>query len=63
MSIAEVKERIAKMNLRQRREIQMYLIQLRHGTPAWKKETAKRIRAMQAGKGIPLEELQRRLKQ
>jgi len=62
MSIAEVKERIAKMNLRQRREIQLYLIELRHSTPAWKKETAKRIREMQAGKGVPLEELQRRLK-
>jgi hypothetical protein len=63
MSIAEVKERIAKMSLRQRREIQLYLIQLRHATPAWKKRTAKRIRDMQAGKGVSLEELQRRLKQ
>jgi hypothetical protein len=61
MSIAEVKERIAKMSLRQRREIQLYLIELRHATPAWKKETAKRIRDMQAGKGISLDEARKRL--
>ncbi|MBC8040677.1 MAG: hypothetical protein H7Y06_09055 [Opitutaceae bacterium] len=63
MSIAEVKERIAKMNLRQRREIQLYLIQLRSETPAWKKETARRNRELAAGKGISLDELKRRLRE
>lgn len=61
MSIAEVKERIAKMNLRQRREIQLYLIQLRSETPAWKKETARRNRELAAGKGISITEARKRL--
>jgi hypothetical protein len=62
MSVEEVKERIAKMNARQRREIQLYLIQLRSETPAWKKETARRNRELLAGKGIPFSELKKRLR-
>jgi hypothetical protein len=62
MSVEEVKARIAKMNARQRREVQLYLIQLRSETPAWKKETARRNRDLAAGKGIPFAELKRRLR-
>ena len=61
MSIAEVKERIAKMSPGQRREIQLYLLQLRSETPAWKKETARRNRELVAGKGISLTEARKRL--
>jgi hypothetical protein len=63
MSVEEVKARIAKMTVRQRREIQLYLIQLRTETPAWKKETARRNRELAEGKGIPFAELKRRLRE
>jgi len=61
MSVEEVKARIAKMNQRQRREIQLYLIQLRSETPAWKRETARRNRELLAGKGLSLAEAKKRL--
>ncbi|MEO0055507.1 MAG: hypothetical protein RLZZ50_1454 [Verrucomicrobiota bacterium] len=61
MSVEEVKARIAKMNQRQRREIQLYLIQLRSETAAWKRETARRNRELLAGKGISLAEARKRL--
>lgn len=62
MSVEEVKERIAKMNARQRREIQLYLIQLRSETPAWRKETTRRNRELAAGKGVAFAELKKQLR-
>lgn len=62
MSVEEVKARIAKMNARQRREIQLYLIQLRSETPAWRKETTRRNRELAAGKGVPFSELKKQLR-
>lgn len=52
MSIAEVKAKISKMNARQRREIEIHLLNLRSATPAWKKETARRLRDAKAGKSF-----------
>jgi hypothetical protein len=61
MSVLEVKQAITKMSRQERREIQLYLIKLRHSTPAWKRATAKRIRDMQAGKFTTIEELEARI--
>jgi hypothetical protein len=52
MGIAEIKASITKMNARQRREIEIHLLSLRAATPAWKKETARRIRDAKAGKSF-----------
>lgn len=38
-----------------------YLIRLKHGTPAWKRATAKRLRDRQAGKFTWIEALEARL--
>jgi hypothetical protein len=62
MSVEEVKARIAKMSQRQRREIQLYLIQLRSETPAWRRETTRRNRELAAGKGVPFSELKKLLR-
>ena len=58
MSIAEVKERISKMNVRQRHALQRHLadIELKSAEPkvgsvAWKREMARRIDEVKAGKG------------
>ena len=51
------------MSQRERREIQLYLLRLKRETPAWKRATARKIRAMQAGKFVPIEQLEARLKQ
>ncbi len=62
MSIAEVKERIAKMSARQRREIEIHLVNLRAQTPAWKKETARRIRDAKAGKSFSAAQVESMIK-
>ncbi len=61
MSVLEVKQAISKMTKQERREVQLYLIKLRHGTPAWKRATAKRIRDMQAGKFTTAAQLEARI--
>ncbi len=37
------------------------MIWLKHGTPAWKRATAKKIREMKAGKFTTIEELEARV--
>lgn len=61
MSVLEVKQAISKMSKLERREVQLYLIKLRHGTPAWQRATARRIREMQAGKFTSAEQLEARI--
>ncbi len=61
MSVLEVKQAISKMSKQERREIQLYLIKLRHQSPAWKKATAKTILEMQAGKFTAIEQLEARI--
>ncbi len=63
MSILQVKQTLSRMSQRERREIQLYLLRLKRETPAWKRATARKIRAMQAGKFVPIEQLEARLKQ
>jgi len=61
MSLLEVKQAVSRMNKRERRELSLYLLRLRQKTPEWKRSTAKRIKSMQAGRGVTLEELEARL--
>jgi hypothetical protein len=62
MSVLELKQKISRLSPRQRREIQIYLLRLKRDTPAWKRATAKRIRDMQAGKQVSIEELEARMR-
>jgi len=61
MSVLEVKQAISKMTKSERREVGLYLIKLRHSTPAWKRATANRIRAVQAGRFTSMEDLAARI--
>ncbi len=61
MSLLELKQQVSRLSQRERVELQAYLIRLKHGTPAWKRATAKKIRAMQAGKFTRIEALAARL--
>jgi hypothetical protein len=61
MSVLEVKQAISKMSKQEREQVQLYLIKLRHSTPAWKRATAKTIREMQAGKFTTLEQVEARI--
>ncbi len=61
MSLLELKQEVSRLNKRERRELQAYLIRLRHNTPEWKRATAKRIKAMQAGRRVTAEDLEARI--
>ena len=61
MSILELKQAASQLSKREREELHAYLIRLRHNTPAWKRTTAKRIRTMQTGKRVSIEELESRI--
>jgi len=67
MSIAEVKERLSKMNVRQRRAIRSFLNDLetepKVGTVAWKREMARRIDEAKAGNFYTLDEVRALIEQ
>ena len=60
MTMLELKEKVKALTPRQRRELNVFLIRLRHETPEWKRTVSARMRAMDSGKKIPLEEVERR---
>jgi len=61
MSLLELKQQVSRLSQRDRRELQLYMLRLKHARPAWKKATAEKIREMQAGKFTTIEELKARL--
>lgn len=61
MSVLQVKQALTRMSRGERREIQLYLLRLKRETPAWKRATAKTVRAMQAGRFTTLEQLKARI--
>lgn len=62
MSMLELKQRVMRLKKNERRELQAFLIRLQHETPEWRRMISKRMREMDAGKKVTLEELERRLK-
>lgn len=62
MSIVEIKQGISRLDQRGRREIQAYLLRLKHDTAAWKSATAKRVKDMKAGRATDITELTARLR-
>jgi hypothetical protein len=56
----EIKQTLSRLSARERRDIQIYLHQLKRTTPAWKKATAKKIDDVNAGKFTTLAELEAR---
>lgn len=61
MSILELKQAVTKLSKRDRQELNAYMVRLRHDTPEWKRATAKKIRAMQAGKAISIADLESKI--
>lgn len=61
MNLLKLKQQISRLSQRDRRELQVYLLRLKHATPAWKRTTAKKIREMKAGKFTTIEELEARV--
>jgi hypothetical protein len=61
MTMLQLKQEISRLSARERRELNAYLIRLRHETPTWRKAISKRMREMDAGKKVTVEELERRI--
>lgn len=58
MSLLEIKNAISRLTARERREIQIYLHQLKRATPSWRKATAKKIADVRAGEFTTLAEME-----
>lgn len=61
MTLLAIKHQMKQLKSRELRELQSYLIRLRHSTPEWKRVTAKKIRAVQAGRYVTAEALEERI--
>ena len=60
-AMLELKQRVSRLTKSERRELNAYMIRLRHETPEWRKMMSRRMREMDAGKKVSLPELERRL--
>lgn len=61
MTLLAIKNEMKRLKSRELKELQSYLIRLRHSTPEWRRATAKKIRAVQAGRFVTAEDLEKRI--
>jgi hypothetical protein len=61
MTMLELKQEISRLSLRERRELNAYMIRLRHERPEWRRMISKRMSDMDAGKKLSVAELAKRL--
>ncbi|MFY9925815.1 MAG: hypothetical protein WCA95_01200 [Opitutaceae bacterium] len=61
MTMLELKQEVSRLSIRERRELNAFMIRLRHERPEWKRMISKRLRDMDAGKKVSVEDLKRRL--
>ena len=61
MTLLAIKHQMNQLKPRDLKELQTYLVRLRHSTPEWKRATAKKIRAVQAGRFVTAEALEARI--
>jgi hypothetical protein len=61
MTMLELKQEISRLSVRERRELDAYMIRLRHERPEWKRMISKRMRDMDAGLKVSVEKMRRRL--
>ena len=61
MTLLQLKQEITRLSQKERRELNAYLIRLRQERPEWKRVISRRMRDMDAGKKVTIDELERRL--
>jgi hypothetical protein len=57
----ELKQQVSRLSMRERRELNAYLIRLRHERPEWRRMIAKRMRDMEQGRKVSVAQLRKRL--
>ncbi len=60
-AIIDLKQRLTRLSEKDRRQVSTFLIQLGQENAFWKKETARRLQAMAAGKKVKVAELRKQL--
>jgi len=60
-TLLTLKQQLTKLSERERREVSVFLIRLGQENLQWKKETARRLKEMDAGKKTSAAELRKRL--
>ena len=61
MTLLAIKHQMKRLRARELRELHVDPIRLLYSTPEWKRTTAKKIRAVQAGRYVTAEALEERL--
>ncbi|MCC5842570.1 MAG: hypothetical protein JJT96_20805 [Opitutales bacterium] len=62
MSLLELKQKVTRISSSERRELGAYLIRLRNESPEWRARMQDRMRQMDDGATVSLEEVNTRLK-
>ncbi len=57
----DLKQKLARLSERERRDISIFLIRIGQESPAWRKETARRLKAMAMGRQTSVAALRRQL--
>ena len=60
-SLITIKQGVTKLSERERRDLSIFLHRLRQDTPSWKRETARRLAAMESGNKTSAADLRKRL--
>jgi hypothetical protein len=60
-SLLTIKQGVTKLSERERRDLAVFLHRLKQDTPSWKRETTRRLAAMEAGNKTSSAELRKRL--
>ena len=61
MTMLELKQQVSRLSARERRELNAYLIHLRHERPEWRRMISQRMRDMDRGKKISATQLRQQL--
>ena len=61
MTMLELKQQVSRLSARERRELNAYLIRLRHERPEWRRMISKRMRNMDQGRKLSGAQLRRQL--
>ncbi|MDB6115809.1 MAG: hypothetical protein JWQ62_2754 [Lacunisphaera sp.] len=61
MTMLELKQQVSRLTSGERRELNAYLIRLRHERPEWRRMISKRMREMDQGKKVSVAQLRQQL--
>jgi hypothetical protein len=61
MTMLELKQQVSRLSEAERRELNAFMIRLRHEKPSWRRMISRRMKAMDEGKKITVPQLRKQL--